>query len=429
VGKPGAAQAERTPFHGGIWRYHPTRHVFESVAEGTTNPWGIDFDEFGQGFFSNSVTPHLYHIIPGAHYERRRESALSRYAYDRIPPIADHLHWVGTSWDKSGGGTSEQVAVGGGHAHCGLMVYLGGAFPAEYRGRIFMVNIHGRRVNVDVPRREGSGYVAGHGTDFLTSTDRYFRGLHMKYGPDGAVYLSDWYDTGECHTRAPDVSNGRIYRIAYEGSGFGVQGSGEAGARDLSEMSIQELADMQVAGNEWHVRHARRVLQERGANPHVHAAMRRIVASDVDVSHRLRAQWVLHATEGLDEKLLLELLLDPEPWMRAWAVRLLVEPKDVSDAALNELERLAAADGSSLVRLHLASAAQRLPLSKRWDILRHLASHAEDAADRNIPLMIWYAAEPLVPADPKRARALAASTKLPRLREFIVRRMLDGKNP
>lgn len=428
VGKPGTKKEDRTPFHGGIWRYHPTKHVFESVAEGTTNPWGIDFDDFGQGFFSNSVTPHVYHIIPGAHYERRRESPLSRYAYERIPPIADHLHWVGKSWDKSGGGTSEQIAVGGGHAHCGLMVYLGGAFPPEYRGRIFMVNIHGNRVNVDVPRREGSGYVASHGADFLKSSDRYFRGLHMKYGPDGAVYLSDWYDTGECHTRAPDVSNGRIYRIAYEGSGFGVQGSGEAGPRDWSRMTAAELAEMQTAGNEWHVRHARRVLQERGPDVNVHAAMRRVLMSETDVPHRLRALWALHVTDGLDERRLADLLTDPEPWMRAWTIRLLVESRDLSQATLRGFERLAANDRSPLVRLHLASAAQRLPLEKRWELLRTLASHAEDATDQNIPLMIWYATEPLVQTDLKRARELAAGTKLPRLREFIVRRMVDTRN-
>jgi putative membrane-bound dehydrogenase-like protein len=423
VGKPGTKKEERIPFHGGIWRYHPTKHVFESVAEGTTNPWGIDFDEWGQGFFSNSVTPHLYHIIPGAHYERRRESALSRYAYERIPPVADHLHWIGKSWDQSRGGTSEQVAVGGGHAHCGLMVYLGGAFPREYHGQIFMVNIHGTRVNVDLPRHEGAGYVASHGKDFLTTTDRYFRGLHMKYGRDGEVYLSDWYDTGECHTIAPDVSNGRIYKIMY--NGLRVQRR-EGTSRDVSDSSSDGLAALQFTIKEWHVRHARRILQERGPDEKVHAAMRRELASDREVTHRLRALWVLHVTSGLSEKLLLDLLRDREPWMRGWAARLLVEPREVSDGVLKGLERLAANEPSPVVRLHLASTAQRLPPAKRWTIVRHLSSHAADATDRNIPLMIWYAVEPLIEADPKRARELAAASKLPKLREFIVRRLLES---
>jgi putative membrane-bound dehydrogenase-like protein len=418
VGKPGTKKENRTPFHGGIWRYHPTKHLFEAVAEGTTNPWGIDFDEHGQGFFSNSVTPHLYHIIPGAHYERRRESPLSRYAYDRIPPIADHLHWVGKTWDQSRGGTTEQIAVGGGHAHCGLMVYLGAAFPPEYRGRVFMLNIHGRRVNVDVPRPDRSGYTASHGPDFLTTTDPYFRGLHLKSGPDGAVYLSDWYDTGECHTLAPDVSNGRIYKIAY-------RDTKSHAPQSLSSLSLDELIDLKTADNEWHVRHARRMLQELGPNEHVHTAMRRVLSSNAGVTQRLRSLWLLHVSDGLDEESLTHLLNDPEPWLRAWSVRLLADLRDVSDPALKQFEHLAKTDSSPLVRLHLASAAQRLPHAKRWELLRHLASHAEDATDPNIPLMIWYATEPLVPSDPKRARELAAATKLPRLREFIVRRMVE----
>ena len=324
------------------------------------------------------------------------------------------------------------MAIGGGHAHCGLMVYLGDAFPAEYRGKLFMVNIHGARVNVDVPEQRGSGYVARHGVDFLSTSDPYFRGLHMKYGPEGAVYLSDWYDTGECHTRAPDVSNGRIYRIEYKGSGFGVQGSGTAVERDrrrrgdLGGMAAGELADLQSAGNEWHVRHARRVLQERGADALVHAAMRKMLLSDVEAPRRLRAIWTLYVTEGLDEKQLLELLGDREPYVRAWAVRLLVEGKDVSDAVLARFERLAADDPSPVVRLHLASAARRLAGGKRWGVLERLAAHGEDAGDANIPLMIWYATEPLVRGDLKRARELAAGSKLPKLREFIVRRMVEG---
>src|SRR3954471_18322958 len=167
IGRPGAPDGERTFFDGGVWRYHPTKRVFEVVMEGTTNPWGLDFDDYGQGFIPNSVTPHLYQVIPGSHVERRRESPNSRYAYGVIDTIADHKHWVGGKWEDSRGGKTEQVVLGGGHAHCGLMVYLGDNWPDRYRNTIFMNNIHGDRMNNDLPERKGSGYVARHGTDFL----------------------------------------------------------------------------------------------------------------------------------------------------------------------------------------------------------------------------------------------------------------------
>src|SRR5207249_8611655 len=50
VGKPGTRDAKRIPINAGIWRYHPTRHVFEVFAHGTSNPWGLDFDDWGQAF-------------------------------------------------------------------------------------------------------------------------------------------------------------------------------------------------------------------------------------------------------------------------------------------------------------------------------------------------------------------------------------------
>ena len=71
VGKPGTPDDERIPLNAAIWRYHPTRHEFEVFAEGTSNPWGVDFDDHGQAFCTACVIPHLYHIIQGARYQRQ----------------------------------------------------------------------------------------------------------------------------------------------------------------------------------------------------------------------------------------------------------------------------------------------------------------------------------------------------------------------
>src|SRR4051812_39357724 len=228
-----AATGKEIFYDGGVWRYHPLKKIFQSVMEATTNPWGMDYDRFGQIFISNSVTPHLYHVIAGGHVERRPASPYSTHAYALLPPAADHLHWVGPSWDKSKGGAPQQLAVGGGHAHCGLLIYQSDLFPDEFRGRIFMNNVHGARINTDLPSRKGSGFSATHSADFMTTTDTFYRGLHLKAAPDGSIYLSDWYDTGECHTLNPDRKNGRIYKITYDAP---------RGAQvDLSKLSSLEL--------------------------------------------------------------------------------------------------------------------------------------------------------------------------------------------
>ena len=79
---------------------------------------------------------------------------------------------------------------------------------------------NGNRINRDVLERQGSGYVAHHGVDFLHAGDPWFRGMTVKYGPDGGVFVSDWTDTGECHNyEVVDRSNGRISRQASSSQG------------------------------------------------------------------------------------------------------------------------------------------------------------------------------------------------------------------
>ncbi len=258
VGKPGAPDSERVKFNGGIWRYHPTKTVFEVVCEGTTNPWGLDWDDHGQAFFTNCVIGHLWHVIPGAHYERMYGKDYTPNTYGLLKSCSDHVHYAGKDWTKSRTGP-EHDAMGGGHAHAGAMIYLGDTWPQTYRNSIMMVNIHGHRVNSDLLERRGSGYVGRHGPDFLRSGDEWFRGLNLKYGPDGGVYLSDWSDVGECHdTNSVHRTSGRIYKIAY-GTPKVVKDL------DLSKNSDLDLVAYQLHANDWYVRQARRLLQERAA--------------------------------------------------------------------------------------------------------------------------------------------------------------------
>ena len=181
-------------------------------------------------------------------------------------------------------------------------------------------------MNNDRLDRSGDGYriVARHNPDFLLSSDPWFRGLELKYGPDGGVYLTDWSDIGECHENDADNAhreNGRIFKITY--------GDVKPVKVDLAQQSDEELARLQVHANEWYVRTARRLLQERAAAGKdlgaAHRVLREILATDRDVRHRLRAIWALYATGGLDEKARLALLDDPSPPVRAWGVRLLVD--------------------------------------------------------------------------------------------------------
>ena len=358
VGKPGAHDSERVAISCGVWRYHPTKHIFEAVAHGQTNPWGLDFDEYGQMFTTNCVIGHLWHIIPGAHYKRMRGDDYDPFVYDLIDATSDHLHWGGGDWTSSRGGKGIHSVAGGGHAHAGAMIYLGDNWPDSYRNSIFMCNIHGTRVNNDILVRKGAGYVGKHGADFLFSADPWFRGLNLKYGLDGAVYLNDWCDNGECHNVAQtDRTSGRIYKISY-GTPAPVPAD-----LDLSKLSDDELVKLQAHKNDWYVRHARRILQERAAAGHdmkaVHAALRTMLADSPDAPRKLRALWALHCTGGTNPKLLMEQLHNASEYVRGWSVQLLMEDKQPTPAMLSEFARMARDDSSQFVRLYFWLPARR----------------------------------------------------------------------
>jgi len=423
VGRPGTAAEQRIHCDGGVFRIHPTRRIFENFADGTTNPWGVDFDDYGQCFVSNCVNPHLFHMVQGGHYEPWRNRPSSLYAYERLPTCADHLHYPSGKLNEMRGETSETLAMGGGHAHCGTLVYLGDRFPDRYRNSVFLCNVHGRRINHDLLKRKGSGYTASHGKDFMIAADPWFMGVTLRTGADGNMFVSDWSDTGECHTYRPNRDTGRIYKISH--------GEPDKTRIDLARLSDDELVRLQLHRNDWHVRHARRLLQERAAKPgwkgeKVHSALRAMLATEQhDTPPRLRALWALHVTGGLDEKQLLSLLSDRSEHVRAWAIQLLCEGFKPPVTALTRFRTLATDDPSAVVRLYLASTLQRLPIPQRWDIAEGLLSHVEDAEDANLPLMCWYGIEPLVPADPARALRLAVAARIPRVRQLMARRMVE----
>jgi putative membrane-bound dehydrogenase-like protein len=417
IGPPGTPVEKRVKANRGVWRYHPTKKIFERFCEGTANPWGLDYDEHGQMFMTNNVVAHLWHVIQGAHYPRIWGSDSNPNNYEFIQTIADHLHWGGGDWTTSRGGEGIHSVAGGGHSHAGCMLYFGEAFPAQYRGSVFMCNTHGNRINNDILERKGSGFVAHHGKDFMLANDKWFKGVSIQYGPAGDIFFIDWSDTGECHdVDITDRDHARLYRVAYEGT--------KKVTVDLSKETTDRLAEMQTWKNEWYVRHARVVLRDRGLTSAAKAALVHMMDDDADGVHRLRAMWTLRMCDELDESRATKALSDQDEYVRAWAIQLLAEDQNPSPEALAKFLEMAQSDASPVVRLYLASAMQRTPVAQRKAIMEALIARAEDAADPNLPLMDWYALEPVVAADKKAAVGLLAKAKIAKVRELITRRMV-----
>ncbi|MDP7250914.1 MAG: DUF1080 domain-containing protein [Planctomycetota bacterium] len=419
VGKPGTPVNERASFNCAVWRYQPVRSEFEVFAHGGSNQWGIDFDDRGQAFMTtcrsrNGGGP-VTHVIQGGYYWRQSGGHRYPHAYSPLKASADTGHGPG--------GAGGDRATYGGHAHCGAMIYLGDNWPEKYRNLLMTNNVHGHRVNVEKIHRRGSGYRIEHMPNLLFAHDQRFMGVNLRYGPDGGVFVLDWYDRQNCHTNnisAWDRGSGRIYKVTYGERSTNPQ------AEDPSTASDSKLVELQLHQNDWYVRHARRALQERAAagklSAEVRPALSKILDENPDITRKLRALWALHVTGGIEEELTLKLLQHPDEFVRSWSIQLELEDSEVSDAVAGRLVEMAGADSSQPVRLYLASALQRLPADARWPIAEGLASHETDSADRNIPQMLWLGMEPLVAKDPSKAIPLAASSKIPLVRESAARR-------
>lgn len=433
IGKPGAPPEQRVKMNVGIWRYHPLRQTVEVVAEGTTNPWGMDWNEEGELFFINTVIGHLWHVIPGAHYKRMFGDDYNPYIFGQIDQHADHVHWDTTEkWSEIRDGMSkESSSAGGGHAHTGLMIYQGDNWPDEYRGDLFTINFHGRRLNREFLEPTGSGYTGRHRPDMAFSEDPWFRGIDLLYGPDGGVFISDWSDTGECHDDdGIHRQSGRIYKLTY-----GTPSS--PSVPDVTVLSHEALVSLLGHKNEWYARQAGLALRHRkleGENlDALVPLLKRQLGEGATIPLKLRALWGLHAIGKADKPLLLSTLSAPEPALRVWAIRLLLDaasPADGDQETIDALASLAAREETPRVRLALSSAQQRLPLDARPKIASSLLKHAEDASDHNLPLMLWYGIEPLASNHRTALADLAKSCAIPLVRKNIARRLaMDSNDP
>lgn len=227
-------------FDAAIFRIHPRTREFQIFAEGTSNPWGIAFDNRGEMFLSACVIDHLWHITRGGYYHRQA-GAYPPFTW-KIESIVDYKH---------------QMA-----AYCGIEFFDSEAYPEAYRNKLYMGNIHGGCVNVDGLERNGATYRGVKHDDFLTANDVWFMPVAQKTGPDGCLYVLDWYDRYHCYQDANadpagvDRGHGRLYRVRYEGTP-------RATAFNLANKSFSELIDLLGDGNSFTRLTARRLLQER----------------------------------------------------------------------------------------------------------------------------------------------------------------------
>lgn len=449
IRRPDQSIEEAIPIAGGIWRYHPQYKIFEVVNHGTTNSWGHDWNAAGELFFINTVNGHLWHAIPGAHFQRPHSASPNPLVYEAIDTHADHYHWdTSEPWTESRGGTGIHDVTGGGHAHVGATIYLGGLWPKEFHDRLMTLNLHGRRVNRDRLERHESGYVGRHDPDPFRSLDPWFRGIDLRYGPDGNVVLIDWSDTGECH-EATGVhrSSGRVFRLIYE------QAEPQSTIADwnptlgLAGLPDARLIELLSHRNQWWVRRARQEIvariEENLLDEALAANLISLSAEDEFSVDQLTTAWrcleasLTDATSKQVQQLEIfnQAMSHEHEAIRALGLRLLLNHQPIDTVLGNvrstvrlstdlhaRLIQLAREDQSPLVRLTIASSLQRLAIDQRIEVARELAVHQSDASDHNLPLMVWFGLIPMARNTPSDLAELAARSNWPTLTRSIARR-------
>jgi putative membrane-bound dehydrogenase-like protein len=391
-------------FQQGIWRYHPLTHRFELFAEGGGNCWGMDFDRHGNLLVSTNVGGFTaLHAVQGGYYWKqfgKHGDLHNPYAYgffDHVP----HRNFRG------------------GHVTVGGIVYRGDSFPERFRDKFIAADLLGHAVYWHDLEPAGSTFRSAHGGELLLANDAWFAPTDVALGPEGAVYVSDWYDKRTAHPDPDadwDRSNGRVYKIE-------ARGTRPYSGEDLRKLPSGKLAALLSHRNDWLVRKARRILADR-RDPEVILPLRTLVLESTDDEVALQALWTLHVSGGFSEGFALRALGHRSPDVRAWAVRLLGDDNRVSAEVGERLRQMAVAEPDVRVRCQVASTARRLPAADALDLIERLALR-EDALDAYQPLLLWWALEPQ--ALPARERVLAFFTAEKAWQVALIRDHLLGR--
>ncbi len=368
---------EEVAMNAALARYQPEQKKFEVFADGTSNAWGVDFDRAGNAFVSACVIDHLFHLSPGGVYVRQAGSPGDPYAYDLLPSIVEHKHFRA--------------------AYAGVQIYQGDQYPPDYRGMIVMGNIHGNSLNRDRLIPAGATFRAEPEADFLKSSDPWFRPVTEQVGPDGNLWIADWYDKYPCYQNARadpegvDRTYGRIWRVVHGGT---PRGTRRAGQKDLARLTTSELVVTLADANVWHRRVAQRLLSER-KDASARQPLLALVTGGNTLESRLAALWALHGSGLLDDGTLDKLASDVEPAVRTWTARF--------SEQIPRLEKLAS-DADPTVRAGVAVALRRMTGLSTDAALIKLAggtgpSQGPDKTDRTLSFLIWRALEPRVARD------------------------------
>jgi putative membrane-bound dehydrogenase-like protein len=408
----------------GIWRYHPETHRFEVFAEGGGNTFGVEFDAQGRLFSGHNGGDTRGFYYPQGAYERKgfeKHGPLSNpYAFGFFEPMAH---------DKA-----ERFSHN-------FVIYEGGALPAKYEGKIFAIEPLQGRVMLTERTAVASTFRTHDLGPVVTTTDRWFRPVDIKAGPDGAIYVCDLYERAISHVESEkgntDNTNGRVWRLrAKDAPRADLRVLVRAGAGSPQER-LDAFRGLLGSRNKWARQTALRMaaeLRDEG-----------IKSEDADrwnVESLLGELWLNYRPVRKDRATIPMNVWDFLAWepapVREWLVRLSCDDfvmqtvgegisAALPQALHTRLVALAQRDSDIDVRVQLAASARRLPTADCLAVVRELLQRDEDTTDPCQPLMLWWAMEAKCANDREAVLKLFTESPLwdrPIVREHILERVM-----
>ncbi|MGJ8682304.1 DUF7133 domain-containing protein [Paraglaciecola sp.] len=353
-----------------FWRYHPELKTFEIYAEGGGNTFYVEIDNKGRFYSGTNEVIRGYYYKQGGYYKKNwgKHGALTNpYALgylSGIPLQGDRIRFT-HAWVK----------------------YEGGNLPKQYKDKLFGLNPLLNFVQMSRLEKQDSTFKAIDESKVLKSDDHWFRPVDIKAGPDGAVYIADWYDSRLSHVDPRDTWNkttGRIYRLR------GKQPK-TAKSFDLSQYNSSELTAALTSHNKWFRQQALRQFGDRKDKQAIKELKTLFRSSDPQ--HALEALWAINLSGGLTEQVIIEALAHNDPYVRLWAVRLVGDSKKASKVVADKLIQLSAEENHGEVIGQLASSAKRLPADVAIPIISQLLLNSASQNDVENQMLIWWAIE------------------------------------
>jgi putative heme-binding domain-containing protein len=354
-----------------IWRYHPETKRYEIFAEGGGNAHGVEIDEKGRVFSGhNGGNTRGFHYVQGGYLRKgfSKHGPLSNpYSFGFFNAMKHHDVPRFTHM---------------------FILYAGDALPSHYNGKLFGVEpLQGRVVQSDF-QPDRSSYQTKDINRPISTSDRRFRPVSIKVGPDGAIYVADMYEPQISHREhfsgQIEKNNGRIYRLQ-------AKGAKPHHVPDLSKLSSRELVTMLDHPNKWYRQITQRLLADRKDRSIIPLLKRKISENTGQIA--LECLWALYVSGGFHDDVAMQTLDHEDQFVRIWTVRLLCDAKKVSKPIAEKLAEMSLSESYVQVRSQLAASAKRLSAADALPIVRNLLTHSEDVNDIHLPLLLWWAIE------------------------------------